>query len=155
LGLLPVLVVIASFRYIKLTIFASIFAGVVSWWLSFVRPTLVSEYFHSNPLLPIVPRLMAGLIAHCGGMVAYSLSKGNIWTTSCVVGILGSIANTVIVLSSLYIFVPTISSSNATFWAYFVFVVPTASVELVVNCVLTMTISRVVPNRRLQVTVYE
>ena len=142
LGLLPVLVVVCAFRNLKLSIFAALCAGFTSWVFSYIRPTLVSEFFQTNLLLPIVPRLMAVLLAHCCSVFVYKVSKKNIWCASLSCAIVGSVANTVFVLSSLYMFVPVVSQNNATFWVYFVAVVPTAAIELLLNSVLTLGLSK-------------
>lgn len=144
LGLVPVLVVIVAFRDLKVSIFASLCAGVVSWLFSYIRPTLVSEYFQTNVFLPIIPRFLAGLLAHYTCVFVYKMSKKNIWYTSISGAIVGSILNTVFVLASLYLFVPVVSENNATFWAYFILIIPTAAIELLLNSVLTLWLGRAV-----------
>jgi hypothetical protein len=141
LGLLPVFVVIVGFRDIKLSIFVSLFVWVVSWIFSYIRPTVVSEFFHTNPLLPILPRLIAGIITHFASITMYTLTK-NIWATCIVGGALGSALNTMLVVFSLYTFVPYVLDNNSTLWAYMVVILPTAAIELLLNALVVPILAR-------------
>ncbi|MCL1945128.1 MAG: ECF transporter S component [Firmicutes bacterium] len=149
LGLLPILVVIVGFRDIGLSVFVSVFAGVVSWLFSYVRPTVVSEFFHTNPLLPIFPRFIAGMIAHFASVLTFKITKKNIWATCIVGGAIGSFFNTMLVVCSLYLFVPYVRDNNSTLLAYIVVVLPTAAIELLINSLVVPILVRPILTRKI------
>ncbi|MDR3021240.1 MAG: hypothetical protein LBU60_00970 [Clostridiales bacterium] len=146
-GFIPVLVVISAFRKIKISVYVSLTAGIISWIFAYIRPSVVGLAFQSNPHLAILPRLFAGLVAHYVSVFVFYISKSKIIPTGIFCAIFGSSANTLFVIGAIVIFVPEAYSNFVTTWAYVAFIIPTAILELVMNSIITPVMSRIIVKR--------
>ena len=106
--LVPMLLTCVTFGY-GMSAFASLTFGVVSLIFSYVMPSPpVTVVFTLHPWMPIVPRFVAGMLAHS---VYIPLSKIGgekfkaIFAVS-IAGIVGSLANTVLVGGCIFLFEP-------------------------------------------------
>lgn len=75
--------------------------GVTSWIYAFQSAGLLNVLFY-NPLISVVPRVAVGFIA---GLLFSRLSKRyNLTLSSSIAGVVGTITNTVLVLSGFFFF---------------------------------------------------
>lgn len=126
----------------KLTIFCGFIFGLISFIYSYLRPSLVSPFFQSNPLLPIIPRILAALLAHEAYRLIYHISKSRI-AAGVICGLVGSISNTVFVISGLVLFAKDYQYSGISMLleAIVVLVGISAAIEIVVNIGTVASIS--------------
>jgi uncharacterized membrane protein len=151
LGWLPVLVAISVCRDIRVALFAGLCAGFVSWILAYIRPSIVGAVFQTNPLLPIVPRVLAAVLAHYACVLTYvymhrrkrEYLQAHARTISAIAcAAVGSMATTVLVLGAIVLFVPAAYANHVSIWAYLTPIIPVAITELVINVAVTPSIVR-------------
>jgi len=141
----PVLVVVTLQKW-RLSLVCGLLFGVISFVYSFVRVTLVSVYFQANPLLPIVPRVLAVAFAHLSYQGVYAITQKRLPKTAralsaVVCAVVGSLTNTVFVMLGLVLFAKGFAYYGALGDAIVVFVGGSALIEVIVNIVLVSPIS--------------
>jgi len=138
---LPVLIVITLQNW-KVSIYSGLMFGLLSFAYSYVRVSVVSVFFQANPLLAIVPRFLAAVLAHLAYKGIYKVSKSRVFAAS-VCGVVGSICNTLFVIGGLVLFADgyVYSGINMLFEAIAAVFVGNALIEIILGFVVVPPIS--------------
>jgi len=126
----------------KISLYCGFIFGLISFAYSYVRPSLVAIYLQTNPLLPMVPRVLAALLAHEAYRLVYYLFKSRI-AAAATCGLVGSISNTILTITGLVLFAKGFAYSgiNMLLQAIVVFVGLSALIEIIVNIFTVAPIS--------------
>ncbi len=137
--LLPVLFTCAT-RDFKMSVFTALLFGVVSYLYAFMGVTPVAVAFVTYPYIPIVPRVIVGVLAHLAYVVSRKLIKGNSKLSKIVplviTALVGSLANTGLVTACLMLFAKTAYYGSVTVPMYLTTMLINGAIELAVTCVI-------------------
>lgn len=120
--------------------------GLSSLWESYTSPSVLAPAFQ-NPIVSVVPRILIGLFSSYAFSIAMKLTKKRVSGSALVASIVGTLTNTVFVLSLMHFMYSSLivenlaSEAAATSQAIIFGIMATnAPGELIVSCVVTVPV---------------
>jgi len=142
---IPMIAVCATFRF-RTGIFATACAAVVSFIYMWIGGDLVALGFQNQPWIPIVPRLITGVVAWWIGHGARKLfgNRKNRFVSKvlpvCVVATTASVLNTILVVGSLVLFAADALGMSGT--AFVLYIIPVYAIpELIITNIVCPPLS--------------
>lgn len=120
--------------------------GLLSLWESYAKPGLLSPIFQ-NPIVSVIPRVLIGLSTYYSFYLLMKITKRNLSFSTLMASLVGTLTNTVLVLSLMYFmyspFIVENLSTEAVYTSKAILLGIAASnapSEVIVSCLVTLPV---------------